>query len=101
MRVFNVRGDLFYGDRSHGSVIARNADIVANEANWADSGIIPTSASAFEFDENQISPFLVRKLGLFGIVESHGSYLPRLLARTKIRFGYFSQTTPDGRPNRR
>ena len=44
--------DFFYSQRTGSSVTAESVDIVANEADWADSGVIPASAFAFGFDEN-------------------------------------------------
>lgn len=78
MSTLDVRGDLFHRQRADRRVTAENVDIVANEADGADSGIISASAFALEFGENQVSPVLVRELGLFGIIGSHGAYLPRL-----------------------
>ena len=72
-----MRSDLFHGQRAGRSVTAENVDIVANQADGADSGVIPASAFALELGENQISPFFVRELGLFGI-SSHAAYRPRL-----------------------
>jgi len=51
----DVRHDLFHClhcKRACRSVSAENIDIVANEADGADSGVIPASAFAFGFDEN-------------------------------------------------
>jgi len=66
-----VRSNLFDAQAT-GRIVAKHIDIVANQANRANSGVIPISAAAFEFDENQISPFFARELGLLGIVASHG-----------------------------
>ena len=50
--------------------------IVANQAQTGRmmSGVIPASAFALELGENQISPFFLRELGLFGIW-SHAAYV--------------------------
>jgi hypothetical protein len=51
----DVRSDLFHCfhcKRALRRVSAENIDIVANEADGADSGVIPASAFAFGFDEN-------------------------------------------------
>jgi hypothetical protein len=48
----DVRSDLFHRQRADRPVTAENVDIVVNEADGADSGIISASAFAFEFGEN-------------------------------------------------
>ena len=44
----DMRSDLFHGPRAGRSVSAENFDIIANEADGADSGVIPASAPALE-----------------------------------------------------
>jgi hypothetical protein len=51
----DVSSDFFHCfccKRACRSVSAENIDIIANEADGADSGVIPASAFAFGFDEN-------------------------------------------------
>jgi len=48
----DMTSDLFHGPRAGRSVSAENVDVVTNQANGADSGVIPISAAAFDSDEN-------------------------------------------------
>ena len=48
----DVRSDLFHRQRADRLVTTENVDIIANEADGADSGIISASAFALEFGEN-------------------------------------------------
>lgn len=48
----DVRSDLFHRQCVGRRVTAENVDIVANEADGADSGVISASAFALEFGEN-------------------------------------------------
>ena len=47
----DMRSDLFHGPRAGRSVSAENVDIIANEANGADSGVIPASARAWAVEK--------------------------------------------------
>lgn len=49
---FHMRNDLFHRQRAGRSVTAANVDVVANQANGADGGVIPASAFALDCGEN-------------------------------------------------
>ena len=55
-----MRSDLSHRQPARGGITTENVDIVADEADGADSGTIAVSAFALELDPNQISPFFVR-----------------------------------------
>jgi len=67
----DMRSDLFHGPRAGRSVSAENVDIITNQTDGADSGAIPAPASALDLNQNQISPFFVRELGLFRVIGAH------------------------------
>jgi len=52
MSMLDVRSDLSDGDTTTRTVGAKNFDIVANQANGADSGVIPIHTPALESDDN-------------------------------------------------
>ena len=60
MSTVDVRSDFSHRQRARGNITTESLDIVANKTDGTDSGTMAVSAFAFEFDTNQLSPFLVR-----------------------------------------
>jgi hypothetical protein len=54
-----VRSDLSHRQGAGGNVVTENVNIVAYEADGADSGAMAVSAFPFEFGVNLSSPFFV------------------------------------------
>ena len=52
VRTPDMRIHLFHRQHAGGRVIVENVDIITNEADRADSGVIPASAFTFEFCED-------------------------------------------------
>src|SRR4029077_18949960 len=52
VRTPDMRSHLFHCQHAGRSVIVENVDIIANEADRADGGVIPVSAFALEFRED-------------------------------------------------